>query len=292
MVLLRVREESGQLTDRSGNVRPHGVAEVEEAAHELRVALRARVLVAGLLVSGVRLHGRAHWGRYVAVAGRELVIGQEASITWEVEFEEQGTTVALLGSLCVVGTVAPTRTDTTKPAPSVSPRRRLFVSERGALALNLNGYERFSVGSLDLIETQTSGQFGWKYLIETDSGIAIGCVGSSSVADSAHRVELYDMSKPLADGFITRFQTLNIAHSVVLYNGLVYAAVGTEGLAIINPRPFDNKGASPSIRVEAGQFIEGGISLISAHVQDDVMIKSVQFFVDGELVATDGNPPL
>ena len=91
--------------------------------------------------------------------------------------------------------------------------------------------------------------------------------------------------------------TPGIATALALYNGLAYVADGNAGLQVLNYLPYDSIGKAPTVNLTASFPLnpaatqEGQVAWIAANVGDDVQVRSVEFYVDGELVATDGTFP-
>jgi len=141
-----------------------------------------------------------------------------------------------------------------------------------------------------------TGQFGWKQIAANGSGLGVAAVSPNQAFDGQHNLSLYDLSVPESPpGFITEFVTPGIARAVTIYNGLAYVADGTAGLQVINYRAYDRNGIAPSIRLAtsfaAGVAEEGKLMRLTADVGDDVQVRHVKFYLDGQELATDGNFP-
>ncbi len=180
-------------------------------------------------------------------------------------------------------------------------RLRLFVADGRAYATHTAGYNVFDVSNRSnmrrLLANNTQ-QRGWKQIVPNGSGLGIATVSQNSTSDGPHDVSLYDLG---ADGlgtrFIATFPTPGLATAVSLYNGLAYVADGQAGLQIINFRAYDNQGVPPSISLSASfpldpaQAEEGKRVHVTAQVKDDVQVRSVEFFVDGQRMTIDNNYP-
>ncbi|MDA0349584.1 MAG: Ig-like domain-containing protein, partial [Verrucomicrobia bacterium] len=80
-----------------------------------------------------------------------------------------------------------------------------------------------------------------------------------------------------------------------IYNGIGYVADHTAGLHVVNYLAFDSLGQPPTVTIvepEDGASIEeGSLFLVRVDVQDDVQVRNVEFYVDDQLIKTDGNFP-
>jgi hypothetical protein len=186
----------------------------------------------------------------------------------------------------------------TGTAPVSSPIR-LTVGAGLAYVTYFNGVNLFSLADpaapVFLVQNNTA-QRGWLQLAPTGSGPGLACTGVNGPDD----VNLYGLG---ADGkgltFQTTFPTPGIATAVSIYNGLAYVADGASGLQVINYLAYDNKKQPPTIALAASFPItdatasaeEGKLVRLTALVTDDVQVRNVEFYVDGALVATDGNFP-
>ena len=104
-----------------------------------------------------------------------------------------------------------------------------------------------------------------------------------------------------ADGrstdFLTTIETPGIATAVSVYNGLAYVADGSAGLQVVNYRAFDTLRVPPTVQLASNFNLAGGAAeegkrmRLTATVTDDVQVRNVEFYVDGQFSATDGNFP-
>jgi len=87
-----------------------------------------------------------------------------------------------------------------------------------------------------------------------------------------------------------------VTSHMTLYNGLAYIASDT-GLEIVSYLSADSLGVPPEVTLDPGlprgqpEVEENRILTLTATVSDDVAVRNVEFWVDGERVATDGNFP-
>jgi len=183
---------------------------------------------------------------------------------------------------------------------SANGRMRLFVGGGVAYPVHTKGYHTIDVADpadMSVLALGDTPQFGWKQIVANGSGLGVAAVSGNQAFDGAHHVSLYDISDPaLTDQFITTHETPGVARAVSIYNGLAYVADHTAGLQVVNYLPYDALGVPPTISLSSNypvleQAEEGQFLRLTATVTDDVQVRNVEFWVDGVLVATDGNFP-
>jgi hypothetical protein len=191
----------------------------------------------------------------------------------------------------VIGSVA---------SPYVStPNRRIFVGGNVAYTTHGKGYNTINVAdpAKPLLITATATPFfGWKQIVLNGSGLGFAAVSPNFAFDGPHEVELYSTADPTKTSeFIVRFDTPGVARSVTIFKGFGYVADHDAGLQVVNYLAFDATGIPPGISLSTsatGNSIEEGrLMRLTANVTDNVQVRDVEFFVDGVLVATDGNYP-
>lgn len=147
-------------------------------------------------------------------------------------------------------------------------------------------------------QRNVSTQLGWKQLIANGAGLGLAAVGPSSVDGTQDDVSLFDLG---LDGtgldLITIHPTPGTARAVSIYNGLGYVADGQSGLQVLNYLAYD-QGTNPPTLALQGSFDpanpvveESKFFRLSAAVQDDVQVRNVEFYLDGQRRVTDGNFP-
>lgn len=113
--------------------------------------------------------------------------------------------------------------------------------------------------------------------------------------DGTANVSLYNVMDPSNNNdFVTEFETPGFARAVSIYNGIGYVADHAAGLQVVNYLAFDNMGIAPSITISTQLEAiaeEGKRFRVTADVQDDSQVRNVEFYINGERVATDGNFP-
>ncbi|MCH8290642.1 Ig-like domain-containing protein [Candidatus Poribacteria bacterium] len=176
---------------------------------------------------------------------------------------------------------------------------RLFVGGGIAYATHTSGYNTFDLADPFqpiLIAQGSTGQFGWKQIIPNGSGLGVAAVSPNSGDGGPRHISLYDVRNPAQTNvFLTQFETPGLATAVSIYNGLAYVADSKAGMQVINYLAYDAQGVPPTIELTTnfspGSAEEGQLLSAIANVTDDVQVRNVEFFVDGEKVATDGNFP-
>ncbi len=178
-------------------------------------------------------------------------------------------------------------------------RFRLFAGGALAYATDSFGYRTFSLSNPvqpALVVDVDTAQAGWKQLVPNGSGLGLAAVGLNSTAEGPHDISLYDLSSPTNNNvFLATFPTPGLASAVSIFDALAFVADGASGLQVINFRDYDRFGQSPSVSLttSAATNLANANSLlrVTAAVADDVQVRNVEFYVDGVLVATDGNFP-
>jgi hypothetical protein len=162
------------------------------------------------------------------------------------------------------------------------------------------GYDVINLSNLSSTLGPRDGQFGWKQMLPTGSGLGIAVVSPNSTDDGPHNVSVYNFRTPSSVSnpqFLTTFGTPGLAAAASLYNGLAFVADSSQGVQIINYMAFDNQGVRPTIWLSSnfdlarGKVDEGKRMRLTANVSDDVLVRNVEFYLNGELLATDGSYP-
>ena len=128
------------------------------------------------------------------------------------------------------------------------------------------------------------------------SGLALVAAGDSGV-------RLYDVRDPAETAnFLTGFPTTTAARDVAVSRGIGFVAAGDAGLLAVNYLPFDAQGVAPTVALSLDaadadpdapglQVIEGTTLALRADADDDVQVRSVDLFVDGEVARGDVSFP-
>ena len=195
-----------------------------------------------------------------------------------------------------------TRTDTETSPGSIGAgqvRQRVFVGDDFLYTTETAGFNTFDISSPEApvhLEDVSTTQRGWKHIVADGSANAVAAVSPNSTADGNHDVDLYNVGADnLGSTYVSTFTTPGRANAVSLYNGLAYIADGTAGLQVINYLAFDTGGVPPTLSLNVqsseGAVEEGKVFSVAAEVMDDVLVRNVEFYIDGQPVALDGNFP-
>lgn len=140
----------------------------------------------------------------------------------------------------------------------------------------------------------------FKQIVPNGSGLGVAAVGVIPGNPTGHDLWLYDLREPAAnEAFLSLIPMPGRARAVALFNGLAYVAASQAGLQVVGYQSLDTAGQAPTITLSGsfpiagatGQAEEGKLARLTAAVTDDVQVRQVQFFVDGELIGTDGQFP-
>ena len=178
-------------------------------------------------------------------------------------------------------------------------RLRLFTGDNFLYAIDTSGYSAISISdplNPSVVEYFRTNQRGWKQIHADGSGLAVATVSPNSTPDGPHHVDLYRVGENnVSSTYLATFETPGIATALALYNGRAYIADGAGGLQVLNYLGADTAGQPPEITIEVqstdGTIEEGQVFSVKALVKDDVQIRNVEFFINGEAVALDGSFP-
>ena len=149
-----------------------------------------------------------------------------------------------------------------------------------------------------LIAGPSSSQLSWRELVTTpaqDGVLGLAAVGLNPSGPPVD-FEVYDVGDPaITNDFQFAFATPGLASAVDLYNGLAYVADGVGGLQVVNYLQYDGLGLPPAVAhatTPTGPDVEEGTLVrVVASADDDVQVRNVELWIDGEPVQTDGNFP-
>lgn len=178
---------------------------------------------------------------------------------------------------------------------------RFFVGGGRAHVVHNTGYNVFDVSNTEsapvLIATQATAQRGWKQLVDTGSGIGVAAVSPNLSFDGPHNVSLYDLRDPSTNRFLVEFETPGVARAVSINNGIAFVADHTEGLTIVNYLAADLGTTAPTVSLAASfplspaEAENNSSQSLTLDARDDVQVRNVEFYVDGNLSGVDGNYP-
>ncbi|MDB6037111.1 MAG: hypothetical protein JWM99_952, partial [Verrucomicrobiales bacterium] len=181
-----------------------------------------------------------------------------------------------------------------------SGRKRLFVGGGIAEVACMSGFDDVDVrnpASMVVVgKVPANGPGSFKQIVSNGSGLGVACVGINPRSDGTHDVYLYDVGVPAkVMSLLTILPTPGIAYANTIYNGLDYVADGANGLEVVRYLETDRKGIAPVISLESnaasGTAEEGKLFRVTARSSDDVQVRNVEFYLDGNQIATDGNFP-
>ncbi len=138
--------------------------------------------------------------------------------------------------------------------------------------------------------------FGWNHAVLNGAGLAVAASApaSDSPADQ-WRVSVYDIQDPSQPSFVAEYETPGLATALTIDRGLAYVADRDGGVQVINFQAADTAGITPTVTLESnfapGLFQAGAEMRLTALAQDDVQIRDVAFYLNGELLRTDGSFP-
>jgi len=138
-----------------------------------------------------------------------------------------------------------------------------------------------------LTESDRSNLFPNAAIAPNGSGLAlrIGPAGGLNL------VEVMDVSDQETNSLVRRYAFTSRVHSGAIASGIGYIANGPAGMSVLNYMPFDVNGQPPSgtmySTITNGTVVAGSRQFICAEVEDDVQVRQVDFFIDGERVISD-----
>ncbi|MGE3165385.1 MAG: Ig-like domain-containing protein [Planctomycetota bacterium] len=169
---------------------------------------------------------------------------------------------------------------------------RIFVGGGVAYGVHNRGFNAFGLvnpTAPTLLRATSTAQLGWRDLAVDGAAIGIGAVGATFGSENLSLYDVADMATAaanLSDRFLTTLMTPGSTRAVEIANGVAYVADHASGLQVVNYLAADNLGVPPTVAL-AGNFDlmtaeEGKRVRVSAVVTDDIAVRSVEFFIDGE----------
>jgi hypothetical protein len=175
---------------------------------------------------------------------------------------------------------------------------RLTVGDNFGYALNRRGFSVIDTADPKhpaLVRTASPGQIAWEHLALNGSGLALGAAGVN-FNDPAD-LYLYSLDGAQPEQFLTAIGTPGGTRAISIFNGLAYIAAGS-AFDVVNYIAYDSKHIPPAITLSTSlgsntnAIAEEGQSFrLTASVTDDVQVRNVEFYIDGQKVLTDGNYP-
>jgi hypothetical protein len=120
--------------------------------------------------------------------------------------------------------------------------------------------------------------------------------GTSSEGESANRIGVLDMTDPSrTDSLLQTMETSGPAYDIALHGEYAYVAAGTAGLQVIAYASPAGLKKLPALVLNSSVVAEtpltGSLMRMTADVAAADQVSKVDFYVNGALVATDGNYP-
>lgn len=187
-------------------------------------------------------------------------------------------------------------------AEGITGRRRVSVDGNLAYVTSYPGYSivDLTAPSAPVLvgNAVEHGPNSFKQILPTGSGLGVAAVGVNPRNDGTHDVWLYDIRDPENRvTFTTQLPTPGMTRAIALHRGLCFVADGDSGLQTLNFLAADLGSTPPTVRLDAtfplspAVVESGAYAAIIAQASDDVLVREVEFYVDGDRVSTDGNYP-
>lgn len=184
----------------------------------------------------------------------------------------------------------------------ITARRRVSVSDRFAYVTSYPGYSVVDLAApaapVLIGNAVEHGPNSVKQILPTGSDLGVAAVGVNPRDDGTHDVWLYNLRDPnQRTNFTAQFPTPGMARALALHRGLAFVADGASGLQTLNFLAADLGSTPPTIRLDATFALSPAVaesdtfSAVIAEAHDDVMVREVEFYLDGQPVFTDGNYP-
>lgn len=180
-------------------------------------------------------------------------------------------------------------------------RTRLRLSPERAYGTYTDGvivFDRTDPLNPVVLATRATAQRGWKDLVPVAPRLAIAADGQNMVDEEPQDASLYSLGTDRSQlNFVAGFATPGVSQSAVLDRGLAFLADGPAGLQVINFVALDTAGVGPSITLRASFPLDpptmesGQPAEVLALADDDVYVREVQFYRDGQLFETDRSWP-
>ncbi len=265
------------------------------------VGLRSGQLVVVDLASGAEIQRLSLGGEVFDVgAGGDFIFAIAGNTLRAFSFTD--------GVLIQAGSVA---LSSIGPDP-LSGRKRLFVGAGFVLASCSSSFDYVDVttpGAMKMLGKAVTGPGSFKQIIADGSGLGTAAVGINPRADGTHDIYLYNLLNPaVTSDLLSVLPTPGTAYANSIFNGLLYVADGEKGFEAYRYKETDTKGVPPVVTlatsasaqkggslsaagVSGGVAEEGKLFRVTALATDDHQVRNVEFYLDGQLMETDGNFP-
>jgi hypothetical protein len=214
----------------------------------------------------------------LAIAGDQIYVLTDSTLFI---FGESNSGLVLLGQLTVSG----------------EPGQKIFAGGGLAYVGNATAYYVIDVSNPatpTIIGRSFAPQLGLHDVIATGSGTLLGT--GSVMGPVRFQIALFDSSVPTnVTKFLTLLDTPGDAQGLTIYNGFAYIADSSAGIQVLNYQPFDKNGIAPSVSLTSsavnGMAEQARPMRATANATDDVQVRNVEFYIDGQKTFTDGNFP-
>ena len=180
--------------------------------------------------------------------------------------------------------------------------RRFFIADDYAYISYIEGFNYIPslLQSVDPSNNDTA-SIGWRRFIGNGSGLALSVEAATS--GNPGNLSIYTVKEDgsflnpggYLENFETTLSTPGDARDVAVYNGLAYVADGFSGLQVVSYRSYEIGNTPPELEVRANDSLglveEGTTFFVRAITYDDIQVKNVEFFINGERVKVDGGYP-
>lgn len=180
-------------------------------------------------------------------------------------------------------------------------RWRLAGGGNRLYATHARGFHVFDLSSPltpSLLRTLQSAQFGWKHIVPDGTGLGLAAVDANSTDDGAHDVSLYALgAEGTGTNLVVTLATPGLAGAATFHRGVALVADGANGLSVVNYRARELGSIPPAVQVgfrlrPGTQTLEkGSFFTAAATATDNERLSHVEFHLDDQRVALDGNFP-
>lgn len=188
--------------------------------------------------------------------------------------------------------------NTSAPFATIEPvRRRLRASPGFLYGTHLSGVATFDLtvpGQPALVIRHDTAQTAWKDLVPVQRDLGVAADGVQFTAAEPQDLSLYSLGPEGTNlTFLAGFPTPGQSHAVTLASGLAFLADGEAGLQVVQFYQPDTFGVPPTVELEADFLLEppqlesGQPGRVIAVARDDVRVREVEFYLNGELQSRD-----
>jgi hypothetical protein len=175
--------------------------------------------------------------------------------------------------------------------------QRLFVGGGAGFVTHFDGYDTLDLRNPQqpaLVASGPTGLTQWTHLVANGSGVGVALFNQFG-AENVRTFDVSDLAQ--REQQLRAFDLSNQPQDVALHDGWALIGDGVGLLQVLNYQPLDTAGKAPLVALTGNfagtpaQIDEGALVSVVAQVTEDVLIRRVEFYVDGERVFTDGGFP-